>query len=340
MPSYCSGFRCTADRCTDNCCIGWEIDIDSCTMEFYRNVKGEFGSKLSEYIDDSGTSCFRLSEGNRCPFLNADNLCDIFINLGEEHLCQICTDHPRYFEWFNGVKEGGTGLCCEESARLIITDSCDFSYTETEIPSEDCAEYDEELFSWLFEARNRIIAHLQNRKLTVDERISDILLYAEELQFRADNSDYRKLDIMRSPELLRPDVYRMTEFMSRLEPLDGRRPDYLRRCLSIADKINCTEFSCECSQTETYLEKLAVYFIWRHFLKGVFSGEFYSSVFFTAVSVGVIRFLAQCHWYENGHLTEQEFIVIAKDYSKETEYSDDNLNAVFDEAYSEETYII
>ena len=27
-PGYYSGFRCIADKCKNNCCIGWEIDID------------------------------------------------------------------------------------------------------------------------------------------------------------------------------------------------------------------------------------------------------------------------------------------------------------------------
>ena len=50
MPEYCSKFICTADRCTDNCCIGWEIDIDEKSLEYYESVEGDFGEKLKNNI--------------------------------------------------------------------------------------------------------------------------------------------------------------------------------------------------------------------------------------------------------------------------------------------------
>ena len=31
VPSYYKNFRCIADKCPDNCCRGWEIDIDEDT---------------------------------------------------------------------------------------------------------------------------------------------------------------------------------------------------------------------------------------------------------------------------------------------------------------------
>ena len=106
MPSYCKNFRCIADKCTDNCCIGWEIDIDTSSAEYYKTVNGSFGEKLKNNITESPAPSFILC-GERCPFLNKQNLCDIIINLGEDKLCQICRDHPRYFEWFSNIKEGG-----------------------------------------------------------------------------------------------------------------------------------------------------------------------------------------------------------------------------------------
>ena len=90
-PGYYGKFRCIADKCTDNCCIGWEIDIDSETMDYYSSVGGSFGGRLKNSIKDGS---FVLTEGERCPFLNSRNLCDIYTELGEAHLCQICTDHP------------------------------------------------------------------------------------------------------------------------------------------------------------------------------------------------------------------------------------------------------
>lgn len=42
-PAYYGAFTCLADRCRDNCCIGWEIGIDPDTAAFYDSFPGETG---------------------------------------------------------------------------------------------------------------------------------------------------------------------------------------------------------------------------------------------------------------------------------------------------------
>lgn len=49
-PSYYDDFECIADKCTDNCCVGWEIDIDEITAEKYFSIGGEFGERLKSSI--------------------------------------------------------------------------------------------------------------------------------------------------------------------------------------------------------------------------------------------------------------------------------------------------
>lgn len=81
-----NSFECIGAKCSYTCCKDWTIDIDSISANFYRNVKGEFGEKLKNGITDKdGNSYFQLNEGC-CPFLNEDSLCDIYINLGADHL--------------------------------------------------------------------------------------------------------------------------------------------------------------------------------------------------------------------------------------------------------------
>lgn len=128
-PSYYDKFQCIASRCRDNCCIGWEIDIDEETDRYYREVQGEFGKRLEEGILREGTPHFRLKgKKERCAFLNDNNLCDIFIHLGEAHLCGICREHPRFYEWYEDIPglmdwtETGLGLCCEEAVRLLVSE--------------------------------------------------------------------------------------------------------------------------------------------------------------------------------------------------------------------------
>ena len=120
-PSYYKKFKCIADKCKHSCCIGWEIDVDEQTDEYYKTVGGELGKRLGESIDRSTElSHFVLSADERCPFLNKNGFCDIISALGEDALCQICADHPRYRNFYSDRTEIGLGLCCEAAAELGI----------------------------------------------------------------------------------------------------------------------------------------------------------------------------------------------------------------------------
>lgn len=115
VPEYYEHFQCSASACQDNCCIGWEIDIDTESDRQYRQVGGAFGARLQATFRREGdTPCFRLA-AERCVFLNEENLCEIILHLGEEALCQICRDHPRFTETFGTLRETGVGLCCPEA---------------------------------------------------------------------------------------------------------------------------------------------------------------------------------------------------------------------------------
>ena len=66
VPTYFNEFACIGGACEDNCCIGWEVDIDDESLEVYNSVGGEFGDRLRRYM--SNENSFTL-KNNRCPFL-------------------------------------------------------------------------------------------------------------------------------------------------------------------------------------------------------------------------------------------------------------------------------
>ena len=96
-PTYYQAFRCIAADCPDSCCQGWDVVIDSDTETFYNSVQGKFGEKLrgAIYTDQDGDRVFRLADEKKCPFWGEDRLCDIYRELGEEHLCLTCAQFPR-----------------------------------------------------------------------------------------------------------------------------------------------------------------------------------------------------------------------------------------------------
>ena len=131
VPAYYPRFRCLADRCRHNCCIGWEIDIDPETYRQYASVGGDFGKRLRDGILHGEQPCFRLDTNERCAFLNKQGLCDIILELGGEALCDICTDHPRFRTYIEDDLRLGLGLCCEEACRLALTTPVGFTDADT-----------------------------------------------------------------------------------------------------------------------------------------------------------------------------------------------------------------
>ena len=106
-PHYYKDFRCIAGACTDTCCAGWDVDVDKDSYKYYKTVKGAFGKRLKSVMVPSqdGECTFTLKEGGRCPFLNDDNLCDLYIELGEDKLCETCAEFPRFINDYGNIRE-------------------------------------------------------------------------------------------------------------------------------------------------------------------------------------------------------------------------------------------
>ncbi len=125
-PHIYARFQCIASACRHTCCVGWEIDIDPVTLAHYDALPGHLGDDLRASIDRSSgvTPCFHLTPDERCPHLRDDGLCRIIAELGEEALCGICRDHPRYRNRLpDGTIELGLGLCCEAACALILDET-------------------------------------------------------------------------------------------------------------------------------------------------------------------------------------------------------------------------
>ena len=320
-PEYYRKFRCIAGKCSDSCCIGWEIDIDSSTLAHYRSVGGAFGKRLRDNISDGS---FILTPEERCPFLNSMNLCDIYTELGEDKLCQICSDHPRYFEWFGSVKEGGVGLCCEAAAELILTE--DHILAEEDVPDEECEDCDNELFELLLKARSEITDLLQNAELP--EAVERVLAYAEELQYNIDNGEYVLPEDTVPIAAEKADIRGILGYYAELEPINGQWIPYILRCAELSDDRGGVD-----EEFLPYARRIAVYFIFRYFLKGVFDGEILSRVKLAVLSSWVTAYLWKTEKSEKGKCPHEKRVSIAKDYSKEIEYCEENIAALSDAFY-------
>ena len=167
-PDYYPLFKCSAGSCRHTCCQGWEIDIDSESLSRFEKVP-DIAAKI-EYGD---TAHFRLMPGDRCPFLQEDGLCSMIIRYGEDMLCGICTDHPRFRNYFSDRVELGLGLVCEEAAKLIL--SRDKAMELITLQDDGVSEPlpDDEMY--LIELREELMEQIQDEG--PQARLMEYLLY-------------------------------------------------------------------------------------------------------------------------------------------------------------------
>lgn len=336
--SFYPDFHCTASECSDSCCIGWEIDIDSNTAEYYRSCKGDFAEKLHSHISEEDGPHFILTEKERCPFLNEKNLCEIFIHLGEEHLCEICTQHPRFHEWFGDYKESGLGLCCEEAVRLLFADPKPLTFItkETDEAADDI-DFDEELFAALLKVREKLFAMLQNRSLPLGERMASLLNTAVLIQDAIDNENLDEILNLEAASLkteankeeAEEAIINILSFMEGLEPIDESWPEYLKELkkeipnlLTVKTEVPSYEY-----------EHLCVYFLFRYFLKGVFDGDVLSRAKLAVFAPVMICLMGKKKFHKTGELSLWDRINDTKAFSKEMEYSEENLEALLCESW-------
>ena len=139
-PFYMTKFRCIGGDCPDTCCRDWEVVLDEESAAFYRTVPGELGDLLRASMTElDGEPCFYLKDG-LCPLLNAQGLCRIQLELGEERLSRSCDLHPRFAEEYGSLREWVVSMACPEAARLLLSDPAPVTFVEeqTDEPVSGC----------------------------------------------------------------------------------------------------------------------------------------------------------------------------------------------------------
>ena len=298
-PDYYKDFVCIADRCNHSCCIGWEIDIDEESLGRFETLKGDYGPILRSRIDYEGeVPHFRLGEGERCPFLQENGLCEMILTIGEDSLCQICTDHPRYRNYFADHTEIGLGLCCEAAGELILGRTVPIQLTvlEDDGVHDETDEEEESLLSF----RDMLFDILSDRTCTLEERVEELLATCGTALPEGGVSEWAK-------------------FLLTLERLDE----------GWTEKLTALTEDCPLpigTPWDIPLEQAGIYFLYRHLPAALDDGDVASKAAFAALSVKLLWSL----FVGEGCNSLYELVELARMYSSEIEYSEENLQAVFD----------
>lgn len=155
-PDYCKDFHCKAGKCLHTCCAGWVIGIDDESLKRF-NQDPEVSAKIED-------GCFVLKENGRCPFLRDDNLCDMILKHGEDYLCDICKEHPRFYNSFDDHTEAGIGLVCEEACRLVLGCSGPFKLLSKDGSEMELPGYVKETFDCSKPLTERLAAISKGRR--------------------------------------------------------------------------------------------------------------------------------------------------------------------------------
>lgn len=284
-PCYYQKFACIAGECRHSCCVGWEIDVDKKALKKYKRLKDK---AILASIDRNGAPHFCLGEDERCPHLDEEGLCRIILKYGDEGLCDICREHPRFYHDTVKGREVGIGMSCEEACRLILSED----FTVVEIGKEK-GRVRPSRFDALPE-REKIYTILSDKKLSYPERLSKIA-EGYGIALKADTSVFASLEYLKEENRAR-----------------------------FVDAAPFTLIASTPKEMEEYLLRAFAYFVYRHVTAAKSESEARMAVGFSLLCERLLCSLA----VKENALTFSAFAELARAVSEELEYSVDNTERI------------
>lgn len=376
VPHYYKDFVCIASKCKDNCCIGgWEIDIDDETANYYLNLEGEFGDILRASIGRTDEYCFKLKDG-KCPFLDNENLCEIYKNLGEDKMGVVCTQFPRFTEYYGSIKETGIGLACEEAERIIFTDRKPFSMDIEDIDEEEVidTEYDNVLANYLFKVRDLLFKMIDNESISLHnkmiymieigkhiqdlvnenntEEIQNIINLLQQNNYEALQLDKQNINTDENSSMY--EVESILNAYSELEILNEQWQYYLDDMYDMlhSEDMSPADYSVLVKEFTEYIKdrnyeysNMLKYFVFRYFMKASYDHDVFGKLQLSVTNYFVIRDMDIVKWLKNNReFSFEDRIETVHIFSREVEYSEDNLEVlaeefIFDDIFKVENLI-
>lgn len=198
-------FKCIGGECIKTCCKGWNIVIDSETVNKYRESSDPLCREMLNNlipIDNSNDMQVKLDNDERCPMLNKDGLCRMVLSKGEEYLSMVCQRYPREVMKYNDTFFATVCPSCPEVARMIVERKDFITFALDEIP--DDKNYDGIDWTLYNELINALVIStdvLQKIELPLAKRFAILLAIADIVDSHIKNntvaqirSDLKNLD--------------------------------------------------------------------------------------------------------------------------------------------------
>ncbi|MDE5893154.1 MAG: flagellin lysine-N-methylase [Acetatifactor sp.] len=217
-------FACVGGKCIDSCCFReWGILVDDITYQKYASLEEPLRSYICSHIEKTEQG-YRIIEGShgRCPFLNQQNLCDIYSMVSPEAMCDTCRIYPRKIEQYYDVVMGTMFVSCPEVARMLLEKETPIMFCFTEDQGENVSgNVDWILYNELINGLVTTTDILQDRDLALWQRFQLVLIVTSVIQEHIEKNDLTSL--RETIECFRDKEYRRRMYEEyQVNPLEGR----------------------------------------------------------------------------------------------------------------------
>lgn len=337
VPKYFNDFKCIADKCTDNCCVGWEVYIDKDTEKLYKALTVD-GEAVTKMIGKRGGAHF-VSKNGACPFLDSAGLCKIIAAHGEGALCEICREHPRFYNPLGGVTEGGIGASCPVGARLILNG--DSTPTERECDGAQIYELtseEQERLDTVIKLRDEVmlcsdsednVRGALRRLIRLGEAMEDAGFCGE---FTYDGIK----GVLREAKDQQTGcgdgfLLSLTEYLANTEYL-YKTPDEINLFRQLYGKVRSGEWR-EPRDLDRYSEikRVAAYLVYRYLAPAVFTDEFSEAMKLAVLGAVTVYLL-----FATGCVSDFESGLV--EFSKQIEYNPETMDKLYSDFNSEDFF--
>ncbi len=324
-------FRCIADQCPATCCSGWAVEIDEDSLKRYRLRARKPEDKLLDSCVDWSEGCFKLQKNGDCAFLQADGLCRMYIEYGEDFFCRTCDSYPRHVEEFPDIRENSLSVSCPVVAKDLMkrTQPLNISEERDQTEDEPYEEFNGGLYEMLYAYRGDFIKIMQDRSRSFEDRSREILFIIRQYQNSLDGVDSTGGDFFENREAA-------FELLFELEPLQESFRTFLVEAQDIINKDGFEQYfeSFEATQAnlDIMLEQLVVYFLYTYMCGAVYDDYVYAMTAQAVYNALMIKLLWAVKWIDVNTgtgtpraLNTDELAEIVYRYSRELEHSNENM---------------
>ena len=353
-------FKCAGSACKDTCCVRDKLVLDNKTYFEYQRViaKGDaFGRRMVASISErNGVASFRMRENGECPFLMRNGLCELYVRLGPERICETCRKFPTFAKEYGNYREIGCSFTCPEVLRLVLTHPENFQIRVRENDTEPVTftNLNAELLPLIYPVRDRFLEIAQDKRNTLRKTATVLLKLAAEVQAVIDRKAYDELASLIAPFEAgdpmggitgeEPDAEVREVLFEKLlklhTKLEHRKPENAAWTMKAYKLVKAESFEERRARELDFAwymnhrvyeyRKWLFYLLYRDLLDVVFDGKFYARVRFAVLTTLCLFEFGSLEWKtRDKQFTPQSQENLFRNYAREVDDNPKNVARLY-----------